>query len=156
MCEETAKEMDFFFFRRTGVSFFTLFTPIKFYFYPFDAGRGFFFYPLYAFLNFIFSLRRAQAARGPLLSGQQKVGKDWPKRAAPPLGFPLAVALECLRHNRARGVTELLAACAAGASARFAKALPQKPFRTRYHAHSRMIGGLSSFGNLRGQGGQSP
>ena len=72
----------------------------------------------------IYPLRRARAARGPLLSGQQKVGKDWPKRAAPPLGFPPAVALECLRHNRARGVTELLAAYAAGASARFAKALP--------------------------------
>ena len=46
-----------------------------------------------SFENFKFFLRRARAARGPLLSGQQKVGKDWPKRAAPPLGFPLAVAL---------------------------------------------------------------
>ena len=58
----------------------------------------------------IFPLTRSGRA-GPLLSGQQKVGKDWPKRAAPPLGFPLCGrARVACGHNRARGVTELLAA----------------------------------------------
>ncbi len=38
--------------------------------------------------NFFFSLRRALAARGPLLSGQQKVGKDWRKGVSPPCGSP--------------------------------------------------------------------
>ena len=61
----------------------------------------------------------------PLLSGQQKVGKDWPKRAAPPLGFPLAFALECLRHNRARGRRNPPPLRGEGLPRRIAWALPQ-------------------------------
>ena len=98
-------------------------------------------------------------------SGRAGAPTFWPaesrqrlaKEGCAPFGIPpLAVALECLRHNRARGVTELLAAYAAGASGRFAEASPQKPFRTRYHARARMIGKLSPMGNLRGQGGEAP
>ena len=126
---------------------FTLFTPIKILISSFDAltPSGHF-----------------AGRAGPLLSGQQKVGKDWPKRAAPPLGFPLAVALECLRHNRApkeaikSGFGGTPRRFAAGASGRFAKALPQKPLRTRYHARSRMIGRCSLMGNAGGQGASAP
>ena len=49
---------------------------------------GGFFDPLYAFLSFLLFPSTRSGRAGPLLSGQQKVGKDWPKRAAPPLGFP--------------------------------------------------------------------
>ena len=110
-----------------------LFTPIKFYFLSPStrlplrgtsqaAGTvflsGSLLLSLLCLLKFlIFPLTRSGRA-GPLLSGQQKVGKDWPKRAAPPLGFPLCGrARVACGHNRARGVTELLAAYAAGASA---------------------------------------
>ena len=118
---------------------------------------------LFLSLFFKFSLfpSTRSGRAGPLLSGQQKVGKDWPKRAAPPLGFPLCGrARVTFGHNRARGVTELLAAYAAGASGRLAKALPQKPFRTRSHALARMIGRrFSPSGELHGGnlgGAQAP
>ena len=62
---------------------------LKFSLFPSRRGRGFFFYPLYLLLNFSFIPSTRSGRAGPLLSGQQKVGKDWPKRAAPPLGFPL-------------------------------------------------------------------
>ena len=42
------------------------------------------------------------------------------------MGFPAAVALECLRHNRARKPAELLAASRLELRRRFAKALPVK------------------------------
>ena len=80
----------------------------------------------------IYSLRRAQAARGPLLSGQQKVGKDWPKRAAPPLGFPLRSRWRVLRTQFARGRGGTRRRFAAkGFRARFAEALPQMLWRAR-------------------------
>ena len=107
--------------------------PIKFLVYPFDA------------------------------LGPRRAPTFWPAESRQrlaeglrPYRYPLAVALECLRHNRARGVTELLAAYAAGASGRFAKALPQKPFRTLSHALTRMIGELFLTGNVGGQGAQPP
>ena len=45
--------------------------------------------PLFFCLKFLLFPSTRSGRAGPLLSGQQKVGKDWPKRAAPPLGFPL-------------------------------------------------------------------
>ena len=48
----------------------------------------FFCYPFYVFLNFYFSLRRAQAARGPYFLLLQKVGKDRRKGVSPPCGSP--------------------------------------------------------------------
>ena len=49
---------------------------------------GAFCYPFYVFLNFYFSLRRAQAARGPYFLLLQKVGKDRRKGVSPPCGSP--------------------------------------------------------------------
>ena len=121
--------------RRGGGLFSILFTPIKFLIYLFDA------------------LRPRRAPTFWPAESRQRLAKE----GCAPFGIPpLAVALECLRHNRARGVTELLAAYAAGASGRFAKALPQKPFRTRSHARSRMTGKLSPLGNVGGKGALAP
>ena len=107
------------------------------------------------FENFQFPFDALRPRRAPTFwpaESRQRLAKE----GCAPFGIPPAVALECLRHNRARGVTELLAAYAAGASGRFAKASPQKPFRTRYHARSRMTSKRFPMGNLRGQGGKAP
>ena len=100
---------------------------------------------------------------GPLLSGQQKVGKDWPKRAAPPLGFPLAVALarpsaaiRAPKEAIKSGFDGTPSRCAAEASGRFAKALPAKPKRTRYHARARMTSKRPRLGTLGGKGAPAP
>ena len=103
----------------------------------------------------IFPLTRSGRA-GPLLSGQQKVGKDWPKRAAPPLGFPLCGRARVPSAQPREGSDGTPSRCAAGASGRFAKASPQKPFRTRYHALSRMTGRRSLWGTQGGKGAQPP
>ena len=109
------------------------------------------------FLKFlIYSFDALRPRRAPTFwpaESRQRLAKE----GCAPFGIPpLAVALEWLRHNRARGVTELLAAYAAGASGRFAKASPQKPFRKRYHALTRMIGKLSPLGNAGGKGAKPP
>ena len=52
-------------------------------------GGGLFYLPSLPFSKFLIFPSTRSGRAGPLLSGQQKVGKDWPKRAAPPLGFPL-------------------------------------------------------------------
>ena len=51
-------------------------------------GRFLFFDPLYAFLNFIFIPSTRSGRAGPLLSGQQKVGKDRRKGVSPPCESP--------------------------------------------------------------------
>ena len=66
------------------------------------AARAF--CPSATFLKIFFLFPSTRSGRaGPLLSGQQKVGKDWPKRAAPPLGFPLRSRWRSLRLQFARG-----------------------------------------------------
>ena len=81
----------------------------------------------YPFLKiFTFSLRRARAARGPYFLLLQKVGKDRPKRAAPPLGFPLRSRWRGLRPQFARGNSGTPRRFAAGASAQICEGVAAK------------------------------
>ena len=142
-------------------------------FFGAQGAPGLFCYLFYAFLKFIF----IPLTRLPFLSSlkifsfsfdalrPRRAPTFWPaesrqrlaKEGCAPFGIPPAVALaRPSAAIRARGVTELLAAYAAGASGRFAKALPQKPFRTRSHALARMIGRRSPTGNVGARGRQPP
>ena len=102
----------------------------------------------YLSLNFRFFPSTRSGRAGPLLSGQQKVGKDWPKRAAPPLGFPLCgrAGAACGRNSRAKkgykigGWRNPPPLRGRSFRAGFAWASLQKPFRTRSQAHSRRDG----------------
>ena len=90
----------------------------------------------------ILSFDALGAARGPLLSDQQKVGKDWPKRAAPPFGIPpLRSPLECLRHNPREEACRTPRRFAAGASAqdlrRLSPPCPHVPQRGKPTVHAR-------------------
>ena len=73
------------------------------------------------------------------------------------MGFPLCGrARVACGHNRARGVTELLAASRQELPGDLQRRCPQKPQRTLSHAHSRMTGGRFLTGTLGGKGAQPP
>ena len=119
------------------ISFFLLLSSlrlIKFYFYPLDVGGFLSSLPSLKILSFPFdALRPRRAPTFWPAESRQRLAKE----GCAPFGIPpLAVALEWLRHNRARGVTELLAASRQELPRRFAKALPQSrnercPMRVR-------------------------
>ena len=70
------------------LSFDSLYVFLNFYFFP-STQRGLpFLIPFTLFNNCIFSLRRAQAARGPYFLLLQKVGKDRRKGVSPPCESP--------------------------------------------------------------------
>ncbi len=134
----------------------------------------------YPFLKiFTFSLRRARAARGPYFLLLQKVGKDRPKRAAPPLGFPLRSRWRGLRPQFARGNSGTPRRFAAGASAQICEGVAAKavsnavpcagahdrqtfPFGEPWGARGRQppTGAhdrqTSPFGNIGGKGAPAP
>ena len=84
--------------------FFEIFT------FSFEAGAGFLLLSSLPSLKFfIYSFDALRPRRAPTFwpaESRQRLAKE----GCAPFGIPPAVALECLRHNRARGVTELLAA----------------------------------------------
>ena len=110
-------------------------------------------------LNFLISSFDALRPRGgPLLSAPAESRQRLAKEGCAPFGIPpTAVALECLRHNRARGVTELLAAARQELPRRFAEALPQKPVSGAGAMRvSRNESADSPLWGTWGQGGEAP
>ena len=104
-------------------TFFIPFTPIKIIIFPSTrlplrgtsqaAGvvflAGSLLLSLLCFLKILLFPSTRSGRAGPLLSGQQKVGKDWPKRAAPPLGFPTGGRARVPSAQPREGGAELLA-----------------------------------------------
>ena len=103
------------------------------------------------------STRSGRAGAPTFLLLQKSRQKSRHKGALRPLENPLAClrAGACFARNSREGSDGTPSRCAAGASGRFEKALPAKPFRTRSHARARMIGRRSLMGNA-GARGRSP
>ena len=119
-----------FFVYASGAVFCSFLCFLKIFTFPFDAERASFLISFTLSYNFFFSLRRAQAARGPLLfCSCRKVGKRQAQGSftpladprtkvgcwTPPFGNPQVLASAVV-------LAELLAACAAGASVPLGKA----------------------------------
>ena len=68
--------------------FYPLYVFFKILSFPFDAGAGSFSDLFSLFLNFKFIPSTRSGRAGPLLSGQQKVGKDRRKGVSPPCESP--------------------------------------------------------------------
>ena len=151
--------------RRRGVFYFWAWPPgalgiflcfLKILSFPFDA-LGAFFIPLPFFKILLFPFDALRPRRAPTFwpaESRQRLAKE----GCAPFGIPPAGgrARVACGHNRARGVTELLAASRQELPRRFAEALPAKAVSDAVpcaDAHDRQT---FPFGERRGQGGASP